>query len=117
MPTSEHALHVVSAVTVIDFLIGDRRNVVLMQWASSSMVASLFQIPLLGLNARMISRLHGRQASGPLPPPPPTEYLNENLAPRMLAIDGILFVLALICVLLRVYVRAIMLKTFGIDGE
>jgi hypothetical protein len=35
----------------------------------------------------------------------------------MLAIDGILFGLAMICVLLRVYVRAIMLKTLGVDGE
>ncbi|KAJ4331511.1 hypothetical protein N0V87_009092 [Didymella glomerata] len=63
----------------------------------------------------MISVVHARQAPGPLSPPPPTEYLNEDLAPRMLAIDGILFGLAMICVLLRVYVRAIMLKTFGVD--
>jgi hypothetical protein len=65
----------------------------------------------------MISVVHARQAPGPLPPPPSTEYLNEDLAPRMLAIDGILFGLAMICVLLRVYVRAIMLKTLGVDGE
>ena len=38
------------------------------------------------------------------------------MAPRMLAVDETLFRLALLCVLVRVYVRAIMLKTFGTDG-
>lgn len=61
-------------------------------------------------------RLHARQDPGSLPPPPSQEYLNENLAPRMLAIDGTLFGLAMICVFLRVYVRAFLLKTFGLDG-
>lgn len=65
----------------------------------------------------MISKLLERQGPGPLPPPPSSEYLSENLAPRMLAVDGIIFGLALLCVILRVYVRALMLKTFGIDGE
>ena len=64
----------------------------------------------------MIKHLYARQTPGSLPSPPPQEYLNENLAPRMLAVDGILFGLALLCVLLRIYVRAIMLKTFGTDG-
>lgn len=64
----------------------------------------------------MSSRLQARQAPPPLPPPPPPEHLDENLAPRLLAIDGTLFGLALLCVLLRVYVRVVMLKTFGFDG-
>ena len=54
---------------------------------------------------------------GELPPPPPQAYLDENLAPQMLAVDGTLFALAMLCVLLRVYVRVGMLKTFGIDGK
>jgi hypothetical protein len=57
-----------------------------------------------------------RQEPGALPPPPPKEYLEQNSAPKMLAVNGTLFGLALLCVLLRIYVRAFMLKTFGIDG-
>ena len=67
--------------------------------------------------AKMVLQLHARQAPGALPPPPSQEYLDENLAPRMLAVDGTLFGLAMLCVSMRVYVRAVMLKTFGIDGE
>jgi hypothetical protein len=51
-----------------------------------------------------------------LPPPPSKEYLEENLAPRMLAVDGTIFGMAMLCVVLRIYVRVVMLKTFGIDG-
>lgn len=95
----------------------DRCNVVLMlqvsaqSWTCPGLVTSSCWI------AKMAFKLHTRQGPGPLPPPPPQEYLNENLAPRMLAVDGTLFGLAVLCVLLRVYVRAGMLKTFGIDGE
>jgi hypothetical protein len=64
---------------------------------------------------RMPFHLSPRQAP-PLPPPPSKEYLEENLAPRMLAVDGTIFGLAILCVLLRIYVRAIVLKTVGIDG-
>lgn len=51
VPDSERALHIVSAVTVACFLIGDQRNVVLMLWASAAMVTTLFPIALLGFNA------------------------------------------------------------------
>jgi hypothetical protein len=63
----------------------------------------------------MAVELFPRQSFGPLPPPPPKAYLDENMAPHMLAVQGALFGLAMLCVLLRVYVRAVMLKTFGID--
>ena len=69
------------------------------------------------VSAKMVVDLYARQSTGALPPPPPQEYLQENLAPRMLAVNGTLFGLALLCVVLRVYVRAFMLKTFGVDGE
>lgn len=52
-----------------------------------------------------------------LPPPPSHEYLEENIAPQMLAIVGTSVAIAVICVFLRIYVRACMLKNFGIDGE
>lgn len=64
----------------------------------------------------MVAQLLSRQESAPLPPPPTQAYLEENYAPRMLAVDGTLFGLALLCVLLRVYTRVFMLKTFGTDG-
>ncbi|KZM21875.1 hypothetical protein ST47_g6996 [Ascochyta rabiei] len=63
----------------------------------------------------MVVELFTRQGPGPLPPPPPQEYLDENLAPKMLAVDGCFFGMAVLFVLLRVYVRAVLLKTFGID--
>lgn len=64
----------------------------------------------------MVVDLVRRQGfGGPLPPPPPQEYLDENLAPAMLAVIGSLFGLAMLSFLLRVYVRTVMLKTFGID--
>ncbi|KAF2024509.1 hypothetical protein EK21DRAFT_94032 [Setomelanomma holmii] len=62
----------------------------------------------------MAVTLLARQAP-PMPPRPPQEYLDENLAPKMLAVDGTIFGLAMLCVLLRIYVRAVMLKTFGVD--
>lgn len=83
----------------------------------SSYVDFSFVIALFRSVTQMVSKLFVRQGPGPLPPPPSPEYLNENLAPRMLAVDGTLFGLALLCVVLRVYVRAFMLKTLGIDGE
>jgi hypothetical protein len=65
--------------------------------------------------AGMAIHLSQRQAP-PMPPPPPQQYLEENLAPLMLAVDGTIFGLAMLCVMLRVYVRAVMLKNFGLDG-
>lgn len=50
-----------------------------------------------------------------LPPPPPQEYLDETYAPQLLAVDGTMYGLAMLCVLLRIYVRVVMLKTFGLD--
>jgi hypothetical protein len=64
----------------------------------------------------MVVDLVRRQGfGGPLPPRPLQEYMDENLAPAMLAVVGSLFGLAMICVLLRIYVRTMMLKTLGID--
>jgi hypothetical protein len=63
----------------------------------------------------MAAGLLSRQESGPLPPPPPKAYLDEDLAPAMLAVQSTLFGLAMLCVLLRMYVRAVILKTFGAD--
>jgi hypothetical protein len=64
----------------------------------------------------MVVDLVRRQGfGGPLPPRPPQEYMDEDLAPAMLAVVGSLFGLAMICVLLRIYVRTMMLKTLGID--
>jgi hypothetical protein len=43
------------------------------------------------------------------------EYLTENIAPRLLAVEGTLFALAMTAVLMRFYVRIFMLKMFGWD--
>jgi hypothetical protein len=40
----------------------------------------------------------------------------ENQAAKLLAVEGPLFALSTIAVLLRFYVRIFMLKTFGWDG-
>jgi hypothetical protein len=58
----------------------------------------------------MVVRTPRRQA------PPSSQYLDENIAPRMLAVDGTFFGFAMLCVILRIYVKAFKLKTFGIDG-
>ncbi|PSN73976.1 hypothetical protein BS50DRAFT_670466 [Corynespora cassiicola Philippines] len=63
----------------------------------------------------MIPALVSRQAPGPPGPPPSPEYLAENIAPKLLAIDCTLFGLAMITVLMRYYVRIFMLKMFGWD--
>lgn len=55
-----------------------------------------------------------------LPPRPPyatDEYLARTIAPKLLAVDGTLYSLAMLCVLMRIYVRVFMLKTFGPDGK
>lgn len=69
----------------------------------------------------MINHLHAllaRQEGGPPPGPPRSpEYLAENQAPRLLAVEGTLFALAISTVLMRFYVRIFMLKTFGWDGK
>ncbi|OAL54457.1 hypothetical protein IQ07DRAFT_558600 [Pyrenochaeta sp. DS3sAY3a] len=60
--------------------------------------------------------LLARQEGGPPPGPPRSpEYLAENQAPRLLAVEGTLFALAISTVLMRFYVRIFMLKTFGWD--
>ncbi|KAF1838094.1 hypothetical protein BDW02DRAFT_51514 [Decorospora gaudefroyi] len=55
-----------------------------------------------------------RQAPAP-PPPPSPEYMAENQGPRLMAVEGPLFALSTLAVLLRFYVRIFMLKTFGWD--
>lgn len=50
-------------------------------------------------------------------PPPSPEYLAENIAPKLMAVEGPLFALSTAAVLMRFYVRIFMLKTFGWDGE
>lgn len=66
----------------------------------------------------MVYRLiASRQAGGPPPPQRSPEYLAENQAPRLLAVEGTLFALSMSAVLLRFYVRIFMLKTFGWDGR
>lgn len=55
-----------------------------------------------------------RQAPPPIQHPP--AYYREDVGPRLLAIDCTLFGVAMITVLMRIYVRVFMLKTFGIDG-
>ncbi|KAH9882067.1 hypothetical protein J1614_001239 [Plenodomus biglobosus] len=71
----------------------------------------------------MLHRLHqlheslfSRQDGGPPPMPPRSpEYLAENIAPQLMAVEGPLFALSMIVVLMRFYVRGVMLKTFGWD--
>ncbi|KAF2829246.1 hypothetical protein CC86DRAFT_464898 [Ophiobolus disseminans] len=48
-------------------------------------------------------------------PPRSPEYMAENIAPQLLAVEGSLFALSMTAVLLRLYVRGFMLKTFGWD--
>lgn len=53
------------------------------------------------------------------PPPTPVrspEYMAENQASHLMAVEGPLFALSTAAVLLRFYVRIFMLKTFGWDG-
>ena len=65
---------------------------------------------------KMFFELSARQAPELPPPPPSKAYLEESYAPKMLAVVGTLFGLAMISVLLRIYVRTTILKTFGVDG-
>ncbi|KAL9081248.1 MAG: hypothetical protein Q9157_000223 [Trypethelium eluteriae] len=51
------------------------------------------------------------------PPPLPSSYVEYSNASGILAIVGTLTALALLVVLLRIYVRACMLKVFGIDDH
>ncbi|KAF2002055.1 hypothetical protein P154DRAFT_431759 [Amniculicola lignicola CBS 123094] len=53
-----------------------------------------------------------RQAFGP---PPTPEYIAFNNSPEIIAITGSFFAAAAAIVLLRVYVRVVMLKVFGAD--
>ena len=59
-----------------------------------------------------------RQDGGPpsMPQRSP-EYMTENLAPRLLAVEGSLFVLSTTTIIMRLYVRIFMLKTLGWDGK
>jgi hypothetical protein len=43
------------------------------------------------------------------------EYLDFNIAPRLLSVSGSLTALALLVFLLRAYVRTVMLRFFGVD--
>jgi hypothetical protein len=61
--------------------------------------------------------LVSRQFGGPEMPPRSAEYLAENIAPRLLAVEGTLFAVAMSAVLMRFYVRIFMLKMFGWDGK
>jgi hypothetical protein len=60
--------------------------------------------------------LDPRQFGGPEVPPRSPEYMAENLAPRLLAVEGSLFALSMTALLMRFYVRIFMLKMFGWDG-
>lgn len=71
----------------------------------------------LGNLIKTFFELSVRQVPELLPPPPSKAYLEESYAPKMLAVVGTLFGLAMISVLLRVYVRTTILKTFGVDGK
>ena len=53
-----------------------------------------------------------RQDSSPVLTP---DYLSYTLAPQLLAIDGTLTGLAVFAFILRLYVRASMLRVFGTD--
>ena len=73
----------------------------------------------LGSNAQAMqkrSEIVARQGPPPMGPPPPAAYLEENGGPKMLAVIGTFYGLATLTVLLRVYVRAFMRKSFGVDG-
>lgn len=60
--------------------------------------------------------LFSRQEEGPPPMPPRSpEYMAENIAPQLMAVEGPLFALSMTAVLMRFYVRGVMLKTFGWD--
>jgi hypothetical protein len=61
--------------------------------------------------------LVARQFGGPPGPPRSSEYLVENYAPRLLAVEGSLFALSMSVILMRFYVRIFMLKMFGWDGK
>jgi hypothetical protein len=50
-------------------------------------------------------------------PPRSPEYMAENIAPRLLAVECSLFALSMIAILMRFYVRTFMLKMFGWDGK
>ncbi|KAL1798660.1 hypothetical protein ACET3X_002697 [Alternaria dauci] len=57
-----------------------------------------------------------RQEGGPpMMPVRSPEYMAENQAGRLLAVEGSLFALSTTAVLMRFYVRVFMLKTFGWD--
>ena len=58
-----------------------------------------------------------RQEGGPpMMPARSPEYMAENQAGRLLAVEGSLFALSTAAILMRFYVRIFMLKTFGWDG-
>jgi hypothetical protein len=57
-----------------------------------------------------------RQEGAPVMPQRSPEYLAENQAGRLMAVEGPLFALSTTAILLRFYVRIFMLKTFGWDG-
>jgi hypothetical protein len=61
--------------------------------------------------------LISRQSGGQPGPPRSPSYLAENIAPRLLAVEGTLFTVAMSAVLMRFYVRIFMLKMFGWDGK
>ncbi|KAF1919788.1 hypothetical protein BDU57DRAFT_440645 [Ampelomyces quisqualis] len=63
----------------------------------------------------MAHPLLSRQLGGPPPPPRSPKYLAENLASRLLAIEGALFALSMGAILMRFYVRVFVLKMFGWD--
>jgi hypothetical protein len=60
--------------------------------------------------------LVSRQMGPPVMPQRSPEYLAENQAGRLMAVEGPLFALSTLTILLRFYVRIFMLKTFGWDG-
>ena len=53
--------------------------------------------------------LQARDVSAPMKPP------DESIASRLIVINSALAALALVTVVLRVYVRSVVLKTFGTD--